>query len=148
MPIFGRRRIYKAESPFQGYRKGEGRPLRTGPRGGRDSWGLFYDESKHYVRKVTTRHKHPEFYAYGFESGIVEELERLGCRTMELEVSDTGDFFFTAFDIFLKRARYISVPGAGRGGLYYLNCGWVFSELGLIVLLDEWGKEIERGGAA
>lgn len=148
MPLFDRRRMSEVKSPFQGFRKGEGRFLKTGPRGGRDPWGLFYDESKHYVRKVSTMHKHPEFFAYGFESRIVEELERLGCRTVELEVSDSGDFFFTTFDTFLKRARYVPGQGTAGRGLYYLSCGWVFSELGLIVLLDEWAGKIEGGGVA
>lgn len=69
--------------------------------------GVFYEETKTYVKKLKRNSLYWSLKSYPIDDLILEELKKLDCNTLFIEVSDTGDRYSIGFDTFIEHAQSI-----------------------------------------
>lgn len=99
---------------FTDLRKGNSRMIETTFNGRTVCGGYFYLETKHYVKKVKPEHKHPYMDSYSIDKPIIEELERLGCITIEIKVSGTKQTYYIPLTLYCKKMQKPKVYENGK----------------------------------
>ncbi len=69
--------------------------------------GVYYEGTKTYLKKLKRNSLYWSLKSYPIDDLVLEELTKLGCNTLVIQVSDTGDRYSIAFDTFIAHAQSI-----------------------------------------